>query len=354
LSVEAPVAPSATMVPPDQASQVPAATPQVPGALLSYQVIDAEYSLALDRIVMISDDPAQLHVYDPSTGSDATVDLSRSPSSVSVAPDGSFAAVGHDRRISYVDLKSARLVKTLNVATDACDVVLAGNGWVYASPGTGQHGRLRAVDLETNKEFESTGILVHARNVYKLQPDGQSLYGAERGKSPVYLQKLDISDGVPVHLYDSPSHSGYPAGGDLWLSEDGQRIFTAGGSVLRTSSNPKEDMTYVGSLANLERIRHVVHSSAAGLILAIPSKGSAVDSPRFPSPGTNHVLIFGYENLDLQRTLTLPEYVVNGLPYDAIGRFVFANAAGTQYYVIVQADGGSGLLQDFSIFTGEL
>jgi hypothetical protein len=353
LPVEAAVAPGATMVPADQASHVPAATPQVPGALLSYQVIDAEYSLALDRIVMISDDPAQLHVYDPSTGSEATVDLSRSPSSVSVGPDGSFAAVGHDRKISYVDLKSARLVKTLNVTTDAWDVVLAGNGWVYASPRTGQWVRLRAVDLEANKEFDSTGLLVHAGSVYKLQPDGQSLYGAERRKSPADLQKLDIADGVPVHLYESPSHRGYPMGGDLWLSEDGQRIFTAGGTVLRTSSNPEDDMTYVGSLTNLERIRHLTHSSAAGLILAIPSKGSAADFPRFPSPGTNHVLIFGYENLDLQRTLTLPEYVVNGLPYDAIGRFVFANAAGTQYYVIVQAEEGAGLLQDYGVVSGE-
>ncbi|MGD2056617.1 MAG: hypothetical protein PVJ15_07405, partial [Gammaproteobacteria bacterium] len=71
---------------------------------LDYQVVDAEYSNQLDRIVMVAANPDTLHVVDPLSETDVSVALPLPPTSVSVGPDGHFAAVGHDGLVSYIDL----------------------------------------------------------------------------------------------------------------------------------------------------------------------------------------------------------------------------------------------------------
>ena len=86
------------------------AAPAVVG--LDFRVVDAEYSAALERMVMVSAAPNRLHVFDPLTAVDVPVDLPITPTSVSVSPDGLFAAVGHDGWVSYVDLSAGGLVKT--------------------------------------------------------------------------------------------------------------------------------------------------------------------------------------------------------------------------------------------------
>ncbi len=44
-------------------------------AALSFRPVDAEYSTALDRIIMVSASPNQLHIYNPVTKADTTVSL---------------------------------------------------------------------------------------------------------------------------------------------------------------------------------------------------------------------------------------------------------------------------------------
>ena len=59
--------------------------------------------------------------------------LAALPTSVSVGPTARMPAVGHDESISYVDLASPALVTNLSVTgVDISDVVLAGNGYIYA------------------------------------------------------------------------------------------------------------------------------------------------------------------------------------------------------------------------------
>src|SRR3954470_19877299 len=72
---------------------------------LTFRPIGAEYSLALDRIVMISSNPNLLHIYDPSSNADVTVRLSDSPLNLSVSPDGLHAAVAYSNSVDYVNLQ---------------------------------------------------------------------------------------------------------------------------------------------------------------------------------------------------------------------------------------------------------
>jgi hypothetical protein len=316
---------------------------------LAFRVLDAEYSRALDRIVAISEAPNRLSIYDPVENTSVSVALPRLPRNVSVSPDGFYAAVGHDALISYVDLRQGVLVKTLDVTADAADVVLAGNGKIYVSPVRDQWVQLHAIEIATNVEQLSTGYSIRAGTVYKLHPGGQALYGANRGLSPDDLEKINIVTNPPTRLYDSPYHGDYAVCGDLWLSEDGLRIFTACGNVFRASATQSQDMTYNGNLqgAGLSAIAHLSHSSAADLLLAVPR--SCTSYCFGATSSDTQVFLLDYGHFGLNRRADLPPFETGSGSYAAHGRFVFANTAGTEFYTIVQAHPSSGLLNDYGV-----
>src|SRR5688572_23595364 len=52
---------------------------------LTFDLVDAEYSAALDRIVMVSRHPHQLHIFDPATQAAQIIELSLPPTAISLA-----------------------------------------------------------------------------------------------------------------------------------------------------------------------------------------------------------------------------------------------------------------------------
>jgi len=313
---------------------------------LPFNVVDSEYNKISDKIVIVSSMPAnQLHIYDPALNSDVAVDLVLPPFAVSVSPDGLHAAVGHDGWISYVSLATATVEKQLAVSTNVIDIVLAGNGFIYAYPRTDQWESIRCVEIATGTETSSGGYSIYAGTLAKLHPNGTAIYGADNGLSPSDIEKYDISNGTATLLYDSPYHGDYAMCGNLWIAEDGLRIFTACGNVFRSSAIRSEDMTYNGSLNSLSRIAGLDHSSAANKVVAIPGNTYLTTN--------NDITIqfYGYDYLSFQKNITLPMFLVQGKAYSSHGKFTFFNAAGDSVYVILKADNTSGLLYDYGITT---
>lgn len=289
---------------------------------LSFNVIDAEYSKQLNRIIMTSSSPSyQLHIYDPIEKQDISVNLPLPPTSVSVGPDGTYAAVGHNAYISYVNLSTGLVVKTLPVSADVFDVVLAGNGYVYAFPRIDQWVLIHCVNIATGIETLSSGNYVRERTKVKLHPGGTAIYGAQNGLSPSDIEKYDISGGTAMYLYNSPYHGDYGMGGDLWISEDGTRIFTRAGNVFRSSTTQSQDMLYNGALQGLSLVKSLAHSSAIGKIAAIP------DLPYGNTTADTEFWVFNYDYLTLAGRTPLPP----GMH----GTFIFYNDTGSQTYVIV-------------------
>ncbi|MFZ2447873.1 MAG: IPT/TIG domain-containing protein [Syntrophobacteraceae bacterium] len=303
--------------------------PSDPFKLLNHKVIDAEYSKVLDRIVTVSQTPRnQLHIYHPATQEDTEIDLPSAPTCVSVGPEGLHAAVGHDGWISYVDLAVPALLKVLPVTTVAVDIVLAGNGYVYAFDGD----RVRCINLETGLETLNTGHPFDAGARAKLHPGGGAIYTADYST----ILKFSIADGTAAYLYDSPDSGDYMMGRDVWMSEDGFRVFTRYGTVFRASETASEDMTYNGSLADLSAIVHLTHTAAAGKVLAIPEKPDG------------EAWAYNYDDLGLLNKRALPGFKVDGTVYPAHGKFVFVNRKGNTCYFIVQ---GSTMPVDYGVVT---
>lgn len=313
---------------------------------LPFRVVDAEYSRALERIVMAGASPNALYVYDPATGLYDTISLSPTPTSVSVGLSGDYAAVGHDGWVSYVDLSQTNPVEVFATTADVSDVVLADNGFIYAFPRIDQWETIRCIEIATGTETLSSGYSIRAGTRVKLHPDGTKIYGADNGSSPSDIERYDITGGTASVAYDSPYHGDYPVCGDLWISEDGLRIFTRCGRVFRSSDVQAEDMTYNGSLA-VSLITHLDHLAASSTVAVVPD-GSSWGA----DPGADlQVELFDYDFLVSAGSLILPEYPVAATSYPSHGRFVFFRADATALSVIVQADDTSGILNDFAVVT---
>jgi chitinase len=310
-----------------------------PVTSLGYRVVDAEYSRTLDRLVTISESPDQLHIHDPvNPVSEIVLPLPARPIAVSVSPDGTHAAVGYDARVSHVRLNNGTLLATRSISTAVADVVLTDNGMAYAMPEEGQVSRMYCLDLTNGNETLNTGGLLNPGSRGKASPSAPAIYVANRGVSPDDIVKFDITSRTAALLYDSIYHGNYDMCGDLWMADDGDRIFTRCGNVFRARANPETDIMYDGSLDDgvlddVIRIQHLDHSSVAGRVVTIPMAG------KFQDPGLDtSVRFYNDDALAFLDNLQLTSFLADGAALPAHGRFLFFSADGAKLFVVVRAD----------------
>lgn len=328
---------------------------------LSHDVVDAEYSKALDAIVMVSSSPTRsLHVYDVSNGTSRSLPLNRDPTSVSIAPDGLHAAVGHDALITYVDLTTvgqpaAPAPVLLNVSTDVLDIVLDGRGVIHALPAADQWETVHSVEVATNVESLGTGSL-YAGSKGRLHPSGDYLYLADNGLSPSDIEKFDIRTLPATSLYDSPYHGDYGMCGDLWFKEDGSIIYTRCGNTFRSSTTQSQDMLYNGRLELSTSqyygmlIQSLSQSDATREIVLLEQDSyNCADFNSAQSNCYSHFNLYESDHLQRQAVYTLPPVDVGGRKYSQRGAFVFHSADGLHRYLISRLYGLPNNGQQFYI-----
>jgi len=319
--------------------------------LLDYQVIDAEFSRSLNRIVAIVDSPPSLILLDPESRAIQSVGLPLSPNCVAAHPDSGFAAVGHNGFVTYVNLNTMSIIRTYAVTTDALDIVLPPTGWVHVFPQRDQWEYIRSINLATGQESNGTSQ-IYAGMRGRLHPSGKYMYGADNNLSPSDFYKFDVQPGPATLLWDSPYHGDYGTGGDLWFSEDGARLFGRSGDVFNSSATRSLDLTYSGHLAGLSYARWITHSSPAARIFAVSSDSYLGQAPP-------EIRVYGDQYLAFLGTMALPPFLVpngqgGGTLYSSKGQYVFANEAGTRLYTMVRAATGSGLAHDWAVVVNDI
>jgi len=325
---------------------------------LTTDVIDAEFSKQLDKLFYISSDPLSLSIFDTKDKTIEQISLTYIPTCISISMDGTKAVVGHDGKISYVDLANKNVLKTIDVPCYVVDVAIGNNNWAYAVPKDGSHVRVQCINLTDYTVIEHLGNrTVSDGSKIKLHPSGNSIYLADNGVSPSDLDKLDISSDTAKYLYDSPYHGDYAINGDLWFSEDGKRIFTRGKSVFKTSIIREQDMLYNGKITlesnssnNYERIIWLDHLETKKNLYLLSSADDYWDDANKP-----YVYIYNSDNLTFKNKIELEEYLVSdniggGDFYPAEPYFVFSKSNGAEIYAITKAV-GSGLLNEWAIQT---
>lgn len=321
--------------------------------MLPNDVVDAEYAKATDLLVYVAAN-ATLNIYHPDTKTLTSVQLSYTPTCVSVSPDGTKAAVGHDAHVTYVDLMAENVLTTNDISCDALDIVLTNNGWTYVFPNHYGWTHFSCINISTPYAMETlqTGHNIYGGTKGKLHPSGNYIYGADNGLSPADIEKYDIQDGTAQYLYDSPYHGDYYMGGDLWFEENGERLFTRAGTVFKTSETQSMDMIYNGTIPLDGDYRSIAWLDQLDLKREIYLVRQVAGWSN--EPGPPFVDIYDSDNLTHKIKIGLEKYAVaNGVDYTiyaACPYFVFANSNGTELYVITKAN-GSGMVHEWAIQT---
>ena len=311
---------------------------------LAHDVVDAEYSSALDAIVMVSNLPSPaLHLFNPADGTEQSIALGAAPLSVSVAPNGLTAAVGHSGKVAIIDLTNlgnpVAATTLLDVTSGVGDVVLAGNGYVHVFPAASWGwAQIRSIHIASNTETLSTGQVVHEGTVGKVHPSGTRMYGADNGLSPDDIERYGIALGTASNDYDSPYHGEYRMCGNLWMRENGTQIYTGCGVVLRSSDTQSQDMRYAGTLDLTPAdyywtyVKSLSQSEETGEILALDEDTN--DCGEYDDACYTRLGVYEHEFLNLRERFSLAGITVAGSHYVQRGRFVFHSANGSQRYLI--------------------
>ena len=313
---------------------------------LVYRPLTAKMSVSLDRIVMISANPDQLHIYDPKGGDDIAVALPKSPICLDVSPDGRYAVVGHDGLVSWVSLASASLIKTITISGTVNSITLGSTyAWVFLQ-GNGYTGGLAMLNLSSGTLNSGSGFLYYASSGV-LNVAGTALYVSSDGESPNDMQEVDVSGGTLGNTKTWAYHGDYADCGPYWLSPDGNRIYEACGTVVHASANPALDMYYMRTLP-------VTAIPMAGLAESASLKRLAVISVGYPNlnPGTSYdtqVQLLTNDYFNPAGTLALLPFTTPAGTFPAHGHHVFFSSDSSRLYVVVQADSSSNLANSFAV-----
>jgi uncharacterized protein (TIGR03437 family) len=304
---------------------------------LNFNVVDAAYSAAIDRIVAVSTSPDELHIYDPVMGSDSVVPLIMPPLAVSVAPDGLHAAVGHDGWISYIDLQTPAVLQVFPIVTDVHHVLLAGNGYIYAFP-LRDWSDIYSLEIAAGNLTNTSAI--YEGRIPRLEPNEKYFYLSGGG----WFSKWEITKGVAVSIENNP---GAGFGGNYWMSQDGSQLISANGKVYATSDVLAQDVKYTGTYPNVSSISWAANTTALNSTAVIPM----VQGPGATPMAGTQVQFYGDAYLGYTGTLPLLQFSAGGKNYPRAGLFAFWTSSGTVLYVIERADPASMLLSTDAIYT---
>ena len=123
---------------------------------LTFRPVDAAYSLALDKVILVSANPNQLHIYDPVAQSDRPVGLSAAPQNVCLSPDGTHAGVAFSNSVAYVDLQAATVSNTFSNVAVGTGKVICGSGYLYVFPS--YVGSIISIDITTGHIWTRPGL----------------------------------------------------------------------------------------------------------------------------------------------------------------------------------------------------
>jgi hypothetical protein len=182
------------------------------------------------------------------------------------------------------------------------------------------------------------------------------LFLAEEGLTPSRVDRCDVTASTIecVDAEDGADWGVYELCGNLWLSADGARIYTACGVTLSVPQDVSVDAcAYGGALDGVDAIQHMSEAPEVQRVVLIPGFASK-DGPSDDStpPGDMVIRVHETQYLGFVAQYELPPFPLPGGGVSiAHGRFVFTTPSMDTFYTIVQADPSSASPNAFAIVT---
>jgi hypothetical protein len=297
---------------------------------------DAAYCKTTGQLITISSFPHSLMIIDPDNYSSKSIPLNQAPICVAVNKNNTKAVVGHQGRISVIDLSTQQLEKEYITLCTPLDILISSTDWVYLFQGN--YGistrQIHCVNLATGKTSLSTstsGAYFYNMIYADMDPTEKYIYGISYNSFPAHLHKFDISKGVADFLYSSVEHGIYEMGDRLWIDESGTKIFTEGKTVFKSSTELANDFNYLGTfqLSGSPYFNSMAHSAKLKKIVVVP---------------LNLAVIVAFNEVSMNQIQQYPleSFLVESAPaatmiQPAYGQYIFINSAGTKLYTITKA-----------------
>ncbi len=318
--------------------------------ILTHNVVDAEYSRALDRVVMAASYPANaLYLYDPATGSERSIPLSKAPTALSLSPDGLSSAVGHPGFISFVSLvqdPQSSQPRVFAVSQGVFDIALDGRDRAhFVRNSVDADGRMRTLDAATGTEYANTvPTNTNSPTFVRVHPAGDSLFQGDPLVSTITVTKWDITGPLAEYVNVGNAEK-FGDCGMIWFDEPGLRLFNPCGDVFATDGPRTQKLPVLGRI-ELSNLPHPIsrfyatgidHSTARNEIALIESSYFC-DYPAFAYPCHVRLRTYDGESLTPTSMQGLPPLAVDGLLHKQRGLFVFFNSNASRKILLSKLD----------------
>ena len=314
---------------------------------LEGEVVDAEYDKVHDQIIVVTDNPPALLKLDPVQKTIDSLFLNYPPNCVSVRMDGQSAAVGHDSRVSLVDLNNMTIVNEYG-SGKVFDILLSTYDWVcvfrYGNPPFLQ------INLQTGEGEINSEAPIPGKSYARFVPGSNSFYvSSSQNPNPIY--KYWINSTGPHYSYNSTYNASGSYFGNIWISEVANRLINSEGQILTSNGGFNWDMKPVGSIPYEYRpILTLDHSEEASKYILVTMDG--FDDPE------DEIHIFD-SDFNHTQVVELPGFLVpngagGGAIFSSQCNFVFFNNDGTKIHALVKNSWSSPAIKDWAMITVDL
>jgi hypothetical protein len=302
---------------------------------ISGTVTDAWFDKTTDMLYLSTKQPNHLLVYDTKTKTTANeITLTNAPACFSVSEDRQKIAVGHEGKISFIDMNSLAVEKTVEIETTVSDIEWGVDDWCCYVPGTTfqQFCSLKWINTVSDERYESS--------------DDSDLYGgAIIRKIPnqdyIVATRLQLSpSGLIVYNFKTRQFVNYfhESFDRLWVSADGTYLFDAFRNVYRTSTLQAENISPVAQLKLDNQVRWIDHNPATGSLWVLRQDWyNALEPKVWQLEPNDYTVVNTFYHDDYYLT------TVNGVQaeYPVEAHYVFANSADTEIVVIKNVEQGN-------------
>lgn len=305
--------------------------------LLNKSIVAADFCRSTNRIITVSKNPNIISIIDPESKSMVDYDLAYEPQCLSVSTNGNIAVVGHDMKITFLDIH-AGTTKVHNTSYNASSIAVSNSGSAYITPKNGQWKNaystttLTCLGMNIYTGVEYYNQLGNSWSMYcKVSPIDNIMYYVEDNWS--FVKRYDISGSKVSHgkFYIDERYS---LGSNFWFSENGDRIFTGGKQVLKADYVHFIDRIPNGTINCTGFIKSLFHVQSTRKIYLINSLSSAINAV-----GGNTVLEYKFDDLDFVKSYNFEDYVIKNSAgtaefKTAESHYVFGSVDGRKLYIL--------------------
>lgn len=144
--------------------------------------------------------------------------------------------------VAMVKMRDFSFQEMLPVSIDPYDLIVDKDGYLYITPGSGQHSHLKVYSLADKTEVKNSYLSrIYDSSTITYNQTLSRLYTTDTTISPRDIDAYDVNQGVISSVHDSPYHGNYQMSKVAKISPDDKRIYSAS-SVFSLAKEKEQDL----------------------------------------------------------------------------------------------------------------